>query len=82
MPPVQPPEAPGKLPEKREQPKKSLESEIRESIRLIESDVDSVIEWRALKLFYRDLLRIKKPNKRVQALIDMIKPVLNKYGHS
>lgn len=60
--------------------KQDIESEIRESIRLAESNKNSSIEWRALRAFYDHLCKCKKTEK-TENLKKMLRPVLSKYGY-
>lgn len=60
--------------------KPSVEDQVRDAIDLIESGHDSYVEWKMLNRLMSDLRGMSKKNQRVQNLIDMIDPVLNKYG--
>lgn len=56
----------------------SVEDEVREALELIESGHDSHIEWKLLNKLAREL----RPRKdaRSKNLMEMIDPVLQKYG--
>lgn len=58
-----------------------VEDRVREAIELIESDYASGVEWHMLSKLYRDLCNTKKKSKRMVNLINMIEPVLAKYGY-
>lgn len=58
----------------------SPEDRIRRYIELVESGHESSVEWLVLNKMYKDLCSRKK-SPRIQNLIDMIKPVLAKYGY-
>lgn len=58
---------------------KTVEEEVRECIECIESGFDSHVEWKTLNGLYRELRKLPK-SPRVTNLIDMIEPVMSKYG--
>lgn len=68
----------GEKAEKKEQ--KSIEEKVRETIELVDSQYCSETEFIMLKGFLRDLYKMKK-TPRVKNLIEMIEPVLQKYGY-
>jgi hypothetical protein len=56
----------------------SIEEEVREAIDLIESGHDSYMEWKLLNKLAKEL-RTRK-DARSKNLMEMIDPVLQKYG--
>lgn len=71
------PPAPGKS-KYSEKPSSSIEDEVRKAIELIDSGHDSYVEWKMLNKLAREL-RTRK-DKRSKNLMEMIDPVLSKYG--
>lgn len=61
--------------------KLSIEDEIRDCLDCIMSGHDSKREWKVVNKVYRELKAKSNPSKRVQDLIAMIDPVLNKFGY-
>lgn len=59
--------------------KPPVEDRIRQAIECIESGHDSYTEWKLINKIYKEL-RKRKPSARVKSLIEMIEPVLSKYG--
>lgn len=57
----------------------SIEEDVKEAIECIESGHDSVVEWKMINKLYKELRTMKK-STRVKNLIDMIEPVMSKYG--
>jgi len=58
----------------------TVEDDIRALIEVVESDRESLVEWKSLQGFYKQLASMKQ-TPRVQNLRKMIKPVLSKYGY-
>lgn len=58
----------------------SLEEEVRESIKLAESDTASTIEWKALRQLYKHLCK-QKQTPEIRNVRKLLKPVLSKYGY-
>lgn len=58
----------------------SIEDKVRDAVELCESGYCSDVEWRMLCRL-RDALREKKQTPRIQNLLQMIQPILNKYGY-
>lgn len=71
------PEETKNYPEPEEKP--SVEERVREAIECIESGHDSYMEWKLLNKLYASL-QVMKKTERTQSLIEMIEPVLSKYG--
>jgi len=61
-------------------PERTIEDEIRDSIKLVESGRDSEVEWAALKKLYV-ALRTGKQTPQTKHICKMIQPLLNKYGY-
>jgi hypothetical protein len=59
---------------------KSIEDTVREAIELVDSGYCSNVEWILLNKLYEKLCCMKK-TPRVQNIINMIEPVLAKYGY-
>jgi hypothetical protein len=61
-----------------EKPDTSIEEEVRQAIEMIDSGHDSYVEWKLLNKLAREL----RPRKdaRSKNLMEMIDPVLQKYG--
>jgi hypothetical protein len=61
-----------------EKPDTSIEEEVRQAIEMIDSGHDSYVEWKLLNKLAREL----RPRKdaRSKSLMEMIDPVLQKYG--
>lgn len=57
----------------------SIEDDVKEAIECIESGYDSVVEWKMINRLYKELRSMKK-NPRIENLIQMIEPVMSKYG--
>jgi len=62
----------------KQDPMTSVEEEVRCAIEAIESGHDSAVEWKVLNKFAR-VLRNRKDSRSV-ALLEMIEPVMSKYG--
>jgi dUTPase len=58
----------------------SVEDKVRHALQLIDSGYRSDVEWSMINRLYKSLLRAPK-NERTQSLIEMIKPVLAKFGY-
>lgn len=59
----------------------SVEEKVREALELIDSGHDSRVEWEMIIRLYRTLRNTKKKTKRMVNLIQMIEPVLEKFGY-
>ena len=57
-----------------------IEDQVRDAIECIESGRNSSVEWIMLNKLYAEL-RKRKPTPRIKNLIQMIEPVLAKYGY-
>lgn len=62
-----------------EVPKSSIEDDVRQAIDCIESGYDSVVEWKMINKLHKELKTMKK-TARIKNLLDMIEPVMSKYG--
>lgn len=60
--------------------KLTIEEQVRDAIELIESGYESRQEWLLINKVFSALSK-KKPNARITNIINMIKPVLSKYGY-
>lgn len=63
---------------------RTVEDRVREAIECIESGFDSQSDWSLLLRLYKALLSYKKENRasdRMVNLMEMIHPVLAKYGY-
>lgn len=60
----------------------SVEDKVRSALDLIDSGHESRVEWSMINRLYKALCNAPKKNKRMQNLLDMIEPVLAKYGFS
>jgi hypothetical protein len=61
-------------------PDLTSEDKVRQAIELVDSGYCSDVEWIMLKKLYKALGE-KSPTKRIRNMMDMIKPVLAKYGY-
>lgn len=68
------------MPHKQDEKAPSVEQQVREAIECIESGHDSYTEWKLLNKLYGELRRKEKKSPRIKNLIEMIEPVLAKYG--
>lgn len=59
----------------------SVEDKVRSALDLIDSGYHSNVQWLTVNKLYKQLQDMPKKSKRVQNLIDMIEPVLAKYGY-
>lgn len=57
----------------------SLEEKVRDAIIMVDSGHESDMEWEYLKRVY-DKLESMKPTKRINNLLEMMHPVLAKFG--
>lgn len=73
--------APGQIEKKPEIQKIPVEDQVREALECIDSGHDSAVEWSMINRLYRDLKSLKKPNDRARNLMNMIQPVLEKFGY-
>lgn len=62
--------------------KVSVEDKIRQMLDLIDTDHSDHVDWETLRRLYNKLQSIKAPSRRQKNLIDMITPVMEKYGYS
>lgn len=70
------------MPEKSTKPaisKPSIEDDVREALDCIQSGHDSLVEWKMINKLYKQL-REMKPSTRITNLINMMEPVMAKYG--
>lgn len=75
-------EVPSTADQKEEKPKgPSVEDQVREALECIDSGHDSHVEWNMIRRLYRQLHDMKKKSPRVENLMKMIEPVLQKYGY-
>jgi len=58
--------------------KATIEEEVRQAVEMIESGHDSYVEWKLLNKLAKELRDRKDPKSK--NLMDMIDPVLSKYG--
>lgn len=58
----------------------SVEDQVQHALELIDSGKKSDVEWIMINKMYREL-RSRKPTPRIQNLIDMIEPVIAKFGY-
>lgn len=68
-------------PPKKEEHKPSIEEEVREALEKIDSGYESHVEWLMIGGLYEKLKQLAHPSPRARALIEMIEPVLAKYGY-
>lgn len=61
-------------------PVSSIEDDVREALDCIESGHDSLVEWKMINKLHKELNQMKKKSPRVQNLLDMMEPVMAKYG--
>lgn len=66
---------------KLETPKVPIEDKVREALECIDSGYESGVEWAMINGLYRSLCKLKKPSPRARNLIEMIEPVLAKFGY-
>lgn len=59
----------------------SVEEKVRDALNLIDSGHESPVEWRMVCRLFRHLQEKGKISRREQNLLDMIQPVLAKYGY-
>lgn len=60
-------------------PESSIEDDVREAIECIESGHNSIVEWKMINKLHKELRSMKK-SPRVTNLLNMIEPVMSKYG--
>lgn len=65
---------------KKQLPKRSVESKVREALEAIESDEDSYREWKFIVRVYNNLVDIEKRSPKAENLLEMIRPVIEEYG--
>lgn len=58
----------------------SIEEQVRDALDLIESGHESEVEWIMINKLYNDLCKMSKKSPRIENLISLIEPVLQKYG--
>lgn len=58
----------------------SAEQQIREALDLIDTGCESYVEWKMINKAYKQLLTLPR-NEKNQNLINMIEPVLAKFGY-
>lgn len=58
----------------------SAEEQIREALELINTGCESYVEWKMVNKAYKQLLSLPRTSKN-QNLINMIEPVLAKFGY-
>lgn len=68
-------------PGKEECKKLSIEDQVHDALELINSGLDSQVDWIMINRLYQVLCEIKKKTPRVTNLLNMIEPVLSKYGY-
>ena len=61
-------------------PPRSIEERVRDLLEIADSGKDSSLEWNILRRLYRDLQK-RKGNSRVDNLIQMLEPVMHKFGY-
>lgn len=76
MPPRQTPEQ-----EKARKKECTIEQDVRDALEKIDSGFDSHVEWLMIRGLYKRLSAIGKPSKKAKNLMEMIEPVLAKYGY-
>lgn len=59
----------------------SVEDQVHDALQEIESGRDSGVQWLMLNKLAKALRAQKKLNPRQQNVLDMIEPLLNKYGY-
>ncbi len=59
----------------------SVEDQVRCALDMIDSGYKSDVEWSMINRLYQDLCAMKKKSPRVQNLLNMIEPVLAKFGY-
>lgn len=62
------------------EPKPSLEQELRDAVELIESDMDSRVEWDLVRRVWNKLCSHPCNNDRKRRIKKLLKPVIDKYG--
>lgn len=60
----------------------SVEDKVRHLLDLIDTEYSTPADWETLRRLFNMLNAVKKPNKRQKNLIELIKPVMEKYGYS
>lgn len=58
-----------------------IEDQVREALDCIDSGYESHVEWLMIGGLYRKLKQLARPSPRALNLIEMIEPVLSKYGY-
>lgn len=58
-----------------------LEDEVRDALDLIDSGYKSDVEWVMINKLYAELCSLKNPSDRAKNLLNMINPVLAKFGY-
>jgi hypothetical protein len=61
--------------------KPPLEERIKDMCDLIESGYDSAVEWKTIRKVHNELAKRDKLTERQQNILDLIKPVIDKYGN-
>jgi hypothetical protein len=59
----------------------SVEDKVREALECIDSGYESHVEWLMIGGLYKKLKQLARPSPRALNLIEMIEPVLAKYGY-
>ncbi len=73
-------EMPKHTEEKKKPSGPTLEEKVRECLECIESNEDSMQEWEFIRKLNNKLMRREKKGKRVDNLLRMMTPVIEKYG--
>lgn len=58
-----------------------VEDQVRDALECIESGYNSEKEWRMIRKLYQALVKMPRKSPRVQNLINMILPVVSRYGY-
>lgn len=64
-----------------QQPHITVEERVRDALDCIDSGYESPVEWRMVCGLFQHLLKSGKRSPREQNLLDMIQPILAKYGY-
>lgn len=61
--------------------KPPLEEQVREAVTAVESGFESRQEWRMLRNLHAAIKKMINPTERAERILQMIEPVLKKYGY-
>lgn len=60
----------------------SIEDKIRSMIDMLDTGHSDHVDWETLRRLHQKLANVPNPNKRQKNLLDMLEPIMQKYGYS